>query len=337
VAPKATAAHPRDVQSRLNFPESESEEFRPIPGFPGYRLSNLGRLQSCWEFTPDIKPRKGRLYSIGSIWKDITCSTTLENRKVAPLRRDGKRHYISLNRLVATVFIGPRPEGMICRHLNGNPSDDRASNLAWGTWDENYDDAVRHGTVRPRRSSCPQITLPPEMKLRADDSTLASLEGREVFLPVPGFPGILASNLGAAVSIKRGPKRLLRQFLNTHGYLRFGVGNCRAIETHTAVMLAFVGPRPPGAECRHINGVRTDNRLENLAWGTREENAADKRLHGTLPQGERSRNSKLTEADVREMRRLHSGGMSMKSLARKFGICESHCGQILKRKKWAHV
>lgn len=40
-------------------------------------------------------------------------------------------------------------------------------------------------------------------------------------------------------------------------------------------VLAFVGPRPAGcAGARHLNGIQTDNRLENLAWGTAAENSA---------------------------------------------------------------
>lgn len=55
---------------------------------------------------------------------------------------------ITLHRLVAIVFHGPCPEGMVCRHLNGNPADNRADNLRWGTHLENSMDAWRHGTLK---------------------------------------------------------------------------------------------------------------------------------------------------------------------------------------------
>ena len=50
---------------------------------------------------------------------------------------------------------------------------------------------------------------------------------------------------------------------------------------HGLVMEAFVGACPSGMEIRHLNGVPDDNRLENLVYGTKSENARDRRTHGT--------------------------------------------------------
>lgn len=44
---------------------------------------------------------------------------------------------------------------------------------------------------------------------------------------------------------------------------------------HRVILETFVGPAPEGAVTRHLNDVRTDNRLENLAWGTQQENMDD--------------------------------------------------------------
>ena len=46
-------------------------------------------------------------------------------------------------------------------------------------------------------------------------------------------------------------------------------------------MLAFVGPTPDGMQIRHLDGDRSNGRLENLTYGTGKENAADKNTHGT--------------------------------------------------------
>jgi hypothetical protein len=49
---------------------------------------------------------------------------------------------------------------------------------------------------------------------------------------------------------------------------------------HTLVLDAFVGPRPQGMVCCHIDGVRTNNLLSNLRWGTSSENNYDIVRHG---------------------------------------------------------
>lgn len=54
--------------------------------------------------------------------------------------------YHLLHRLVLEAFVGPCPEGMVCRHKNGNSKDNRLSNLAWGTYEENEKDKHTHGT-----------------------------------------------------------------------------------------------------------------------------------------------------------------------------------------------
>lgn len=58
----------------------------------------------------------------------------------------GVRKQCLVHRLVLEAFVGPCPEGMECRHLNGNPADNRLENLRWGTHADNMQDRVVHGT-----------------------------------------------------------------------------------------------------------------------------------------------------------------------------------------------
>src|SRR5258708_5323391 len=57
---------------------------------------------------------------------------------------------------------------------------------------------------------------------------------------------------------------------NSQGYPTF-----RRWPVHYIVLRAFRGERPEGMVCRHLNDVKTDNRLENLAYGTRAQNYRD--------------------------------------------------------------
>ena len=58
-------------------------------------------------------------------------------------------------------------------------------------------------------------------------------------------------------------------------------GQAKTIAVHALVLTAFDKPRPVGLETRHLNGDAHDNRIANLAWGTRSENTLDQVRHGT--------------------------------------------------------
>jgi len=111
-------------------------------------------------------------------------------------------------------------------------------------------------------------------------------------------------------------------------------GKKKILTVHRLVLEAFVGPRPPGMQCRHLNGDRTDSRLLNLAWGTARENAADRIRHGTQSRGERQPAAKLTDSLVREIRR---SPQSTTHLASQFGVSPDIIRKVRLRRLWRHV
>lgn len=69
----------------------------------------------------------------------------------------GSARYV--HQLVAHVHIGPCPPGQDVRHLDGNPANNDASNLAYGTRSQNVLDSVAHGTHRSAnadKTHCPR-------------------------------------------------------------------------------------------------------------------------------------------------------------------------------------
>lgn len=117
---------------------------------------------------------------------------------------------------------------------------------------------------------------------------------------------------------------------------------CRDTQRHTAsvhrlVALAFLGPPPPGHEVCHIDGNASNNRLDNLRYGTKLSNAADMLVHGTRLLGERHRDAKVAERDVVCIRARHKAGESFASLARTYGLDPSTVWRICSGELWKHV
>ncbi len=101
---------------------------------------------------------------------------------------------------------------------------------------------------------------------------------------------------------------------------------------HRWVLEAFVGPCPDGMECRHLDGNRTNNCLDNLVWGTPKENMEDRRIHG------RNRSTKLTDEIVTKIRtRYAAGGVIMQDLADEYKIVIATIYTILRGKTWDHL
>jgi hypothetical protein len=71
----------------------------------------------------------------------------------------------------------------------------------------------------------------------------------------------------------------------------------------------------------------------HLSWKTRAENEADKIIHGTSNRGERCGAAKLTEPQVREIRRL-AGGMSHGRIAKQFGVARQTISKVISGDRW---
>lgn len=112
---------------------NDSIKFRPVAGFDGYYVTDTGKVFSC---------RKGKTQELQPF------DDTYGYHKVTLYRRGrAKGMTISVHRIVAEAFMGPRPEGMQVCHNNGMRTDNRLSNLRYDTPKGNQADRVVHGTT----------------------------------------------------------------------------------------------------------------------------------------------------------------------------------------------
>jgi hypothetical protein len=113
------------------------ERWLPITGFEGrYEVSGQGRVRALFTGKQGIVPP--RLIGSG-------CEAS-GYRRVTLYNAAGGKYRSEVHRIVLNAFVGPCPEGLVCRHLNGKPADCRLVNLRWDTQKANIADTLEHGT-----------------------------------------------------------------------------------------------------------------------------------------------------------------------------------------------
>ena len=155
----------------------------------------------------------------------------------------------------------------------------------------------------------------------------------ERWLSISRFPLYEVSNKGRVRRLykTRGP-RVLKAYLGKRGYYTVSLrhrGKTHLTTIHRLVAEVFRGPRPfIGAEVRHVDGNKKHNHVENIRWGSRTDNEADKVLHGTSNRGERHGMSRLTDAQVRDIVTRYERGESPRLLAHAYNINRSYPARL---------
>lgn len=153
-----------------------NEEWRPISDFPRYQVSNLGRVKG--------------------VTRILTLQEIEGGYQFAMLRLEGSRrlYRCRVGRLVATAFHGDAPPGYEAAHLDNNPRNNRADNLAWTTHLENESHKFRHGT-NPAGDRHPQRKLSSDqvVAVRKAHAVIRLQRGRRA---PPGTLAALAEKFG---------------------------------------------------------------------------------------------------------------------------------------------
>jgi len=184
---------------------------------------------------------------------------------------------------------------------------------------------------------------------------------QEEWRDVVGYEGFYqVSNLGRIKSLQRTRKgrhgvcnkseRILALAAGNRkgSYLMFSAigsnGNKKTVAAHRLVAKAFIA-NPDNKPCvNHIDHNRLNNCVENLEWVTAKENAQHALLNGRLEmsmhRGEDNNQSKLTTAQVKEIRKRYvrySKENNCTSLAKEFGVSHVTIHNIIKLNAWVPV
>lgn len=108
-----------------------TERWKPVSGYEGYKVSNLGRVKRVAD---------GQGAVVGRILK---LQVTSDGRSLmASLCERGMQKWFLVHRLVLEAFVGPCPEGCECNHKDGDPKNNHLENLEWVTALENMRHAI---------------------------------------------------------------------------------------------------------------------------------------------------------------------------------------------------
>jgi HNH endonuclease/NUMOD4 motif len=127
-----------------------------------------------------------------------------------------------------------------------------------------------------------------------------------------------------------------KTYTNHDGYKAFGVknkGKSAILLLHREIAKAFL-PERNGDQVLHVNDNKEDNSLENLKWGTHQENMKDRDLNGRTAKGERQFKSKLKDYQILEIRQSKESG---NVLGRKYGVTRTTINRVRRCDGWKHI
>lgn len=126
-----------------------AEQWKAIPGFPGYEVSDKGRVRSYWKRTV-LADSPQKVLKQGFDHKYFNVHLHKDRRSFTP----------KIHRLELLTFVGPCPLGMESCHNDGDYTNNDLTNLRWDTHKKNCIDQIQHGTqFRPQGEKHPHSKL----------------------------------------------------------------------------------------------------------------------------------------------------------------------------------
>lgn len=153
---------------------------------------------------------------------------------------------------------------------------------------------------------------------------------------IVGYEGLYEFDEELNVYNKKTGKSM-KPYLDKDGYAIINLKQ-KHRKVHRLIAITFI-PNPDNKpEVNHINGIRNDNRIENLQWVTRTENNRHSwTLGNQCNKGEKHPQSKLTNQIVKEIFELTELGWTQQKIADKINLHQSTISDVLRKKTWSHI
>ncbi len=168
-----------------------------------------------------------------------------------------------------------------------------------------------------------------------------------MFKPIKGYVGLYeVSDMGQIISLRFNKRKLLKPSRNKIGYIETVLinkdGKRRNEKWHRIIGKAFI-PNPENKPCiNHKNGIRDDNRLENLEWCTLKENSIHARdilkikspfPKGIVPKQLRYR-LKFTKKQIMKIKKRLKDGEEGKKISIDYGVSDQTIYDIKNGRTW---